>query len=297
MQVLQKSMQGVLALMVAMAMCTCGSNDNNETRTQCNRSAALCAEPYNQVVYAATHNSMSNADDEWVLPNQIHGIEDQLASGIRALLIDIHTEGDRLLLCHKVCEEGVGQRDAVDAFSAIVAFLQTNRDAVLTLLIQDGQGVTKENTLNAMEQANLKQYLYNHPGGQQWPTLTEMVTNNTRLVVFAERHGGDTSGVYLHMWDFVSDTQFGHDSPEALRHDCAVNRGKDLNGLFLMNHWLYGVPVSSSAKLVNYRPFLDSRAKECITTRRLPNFIAVDFASMSDMVSVAAELNGIPENE
>jgi hypothetical protein len=57
----------------------------------CNGFAELCDKALDEVAFAATHNSMSAAEDpEWIAPNQHSGITRQLDDGIRALLIDTH---------------------------------------------------------------------------------------------------------------------------------------------------------------------------------------------------------------
>ena len=57
----------------------------------CNGSAALCDRPLDQVMFAASHNSMGGADvPGWMFPNQDAGIQQQLADGVRAFLIDAH---------------------------------------------------------------------------------------------------------------------------------------------------------------------------------------------------------------
>ncbi len=62
-----------------------------EEVTACNGSAALCDRRLDQVVFAASHNSMGGADAPgWMFPNQNAGIERQLADGVRGFLIDAH---------------------------------------------------------------------------------------------------------------------------------------------------------------------------------------------------------------
>lgn len=57
----------------------------------CNGSRALCTRRLDQVVFPATHNSYSAADEPgWYFANQRRGIARQLRDGIRAFLIDIH---------------------------------------------------------------------------------------------------------------------------------------------------------------------------------------------------------------
>jgi hypothetical protein len=57
----------------------------------CNGAAALCDRRVDEVVFPATHNSMSSADiTDWMFPQQERGIAAQLEDGIRALLFDVH---------------------------------------------------------------------------------------------------------------------------------------------------------------------------------------------------------------
>jgi hypothetical protein len=68
--------------------------------TACNGSPELCDRRLDQVVFAASHNSMSSADiADWMFPNQNKGIPEQLEDGVRAFLIDAHwgiPVGDRV---------------------------------------------------------------------------------------------------------------------------------------------------------------------------------------------------------
>lgn len=57
----------------------------------CNGHRELCARPYDEVAYAATHNSMAAADASgWFIPEQPTGLVGQLQDGIRMLLIDTY---------------------------------------------------------------------------------------------------------------------------------------------------------------------------------------------------------------
>lgn len=57
----------------------------------CNGLASLCDRRLDEVVFAATHNSMAAADEPgWLFANQRYPISRQLQDGIRGLLIDVH---------------------------------------------------------------------------------------------------------------------------------------------------------------------------------------------------------------
>jgi hypothetical protein len=57
----------------------------------CNGFPELCDRPLNAVVFAGTHNSMSNQSiSDWMFPQQEASIPQQLRDGVRALLFDVH---------------------------------------------------------------------------------------------------------------------------------------------------------------------------------------------------------------
>jgi hypothetical protein len=95
---------GVLAIAAATAVIVTVREVAEEPAavadTGCNGEARLCSKRVDQVVFPATHNAMSAADQPgWLFPNQEHGIATQLADGVRGLLIDVHygvPVGDRV---------------------------------------------------------------------------------------------------------------------------------------------------------------------------------------------------------
>ena len=56
----------------------------------CNGHVLLCDRRLDNIVIAATHNSMSSAEDGFVLANHSRGIIPQLEAGYRGLLVDLH---------------------------------------------------------------------------------------------------------------------------------------------------------------------------------------------------------------
>lgn len=76
----------VLALLGALLA---GCGDDPEPEAGCNGHEELCDRGYDEVAFAATHNSMSAASEPgWWLPDQPDGIVAQLDHGVRVLLID-----------------------------------------------------------------------------------------------------------------------------------------------------------------------------------------------------------------
>ena len=65
--------------------------------------------------------------------------------------------------------------------------------------------------------------------------------------------------------------------------------------LFLLNHWVQrGAPDPSGAAVVSAYDFLLARARQCEAEHGLlPNFIAVNFYSIGDVIDVVATSNGL----
>jgi hypothetical protein len=295
----------------------------------CNGHAELCDRHYNDVVFAATHNSMSSPDVVRVWPEQDDDLGEQLDAGVRALLIDTHywppvrsardllevqsavapdappvpqSVADALyptlgslrdgrpgtFLCHAHC--AFGEQPFLDGLVSVRRFLEANPDEVVTLIIQDA--ISTPDTVAAMHAAGLDRYLYEHRRDHTWPTLGQMIDDGQRLVVFAEV-AGPPPGWYANAFQEMQETGFTTPSPSAF--SCAANRGPSDAPLFLMNHWVArGAPDRVNATIVNTKDFLVERARACARDRGLrPNFIAVDFSNIGDVVGAVDELNGV----
>ena len=90
---------GIAALLVAATVTAFVAGGGVEAPaqpiTRCNGHAALCDRPLDEVVLAATHNSMSVPLPGWISAEQDRPIGGQLEDGIHGLLLDTHY-GDRL---------------------------------------------------------------------------------------------------------------------------------------------------------------------------------------------------------
>jgi hypothetical protein len=288
----------------------------------CNGHVELCDRPYDEIVQAATHNSMSSPDVVHVWPEHDGDIAAQLDAGVRVLLIDTHywtplrsvealaerapdlpttvvervyeragplAEGRQgTFLCHNHCV--FGGVPFVDALVDIRVFLERNPGEVVTLIIQDA--ITPEDTARDMDLAGLSPYLHVSDPERGWPTLGEMVDAGTRLVVFAEE-AGPPPAWYANAFEAMQETPFLALSPDQL--SCQPNRGDPDATLFLMNHWVQRIaPDRVDSTIINEQSFIVDRARECAALRRqLPNFIAVNFFNIGALVEAVDELNGV----
>jgi hypothetical protein len=290
----------------------------------CNGHPELCDRRYDDVTYAATHNSMSSPDVVTVWPEHDGDIRSQLDFGVRALLIDTHhwtplvsdeqltaaepflpppvagplfarlgrlREGhDGTFLCHNQC--ALGALPFVDALGTIGDFLDDNPDEVVTLIIQDA--ISPAETAEAFGDAGLDDYVHDHELGAPWPTLGELIDRGERLVVFAEDEG-PPPGWYHQAFEHMQDTPFDFPRPEDF--SCARNRGDPVASLFLLNHWISrpnSAPDRATARQVNGHEVIVDRARACQQERgQAPNYVAVDFYSLGDLMGAVDTLNGV----
>ncbi len=270
--------------------CASGPNpsmDVEEAEGGCNGHPALCSRPLDQVTLAGTHNSMSNADAEWLAPNQQHGIGRQLEDGIRALMLDTMEWNGEPYLCHGYCE--LGAQPLSDGLQEVEDFLETNPNEVVLIIFQDGLSV--ETTVAVMDEVGLTQRVWS-ASEEPFPTLQEMIDAGTRIVVTAESSGPPPSW-YHHAWSLIEDTPYGFSSAEEF--ECTPNRGSADSPLFLMNHWLSTpLPTEEGAQAVNRADILESRAVQCEREReKRINILAVDFYNHGDLFDVVDRLNGV----
>ncbi|MEI8359779.1 MAG: hypothetical protein WCH13_14985 [Deltaproteobacteria bacterium] len=279
-----------MALLAALAVSGgCGNTDSGSMAPQrpCNGHAELCDRTFDEVAFAGSHNSMSNSDEGWLLPNQVHGLADQLEQGIRVFLIDTHEYQGRTWLCHEYCE--LGKLPLVDALGIFRDFMESHPDAVLSMVIRNG--ISNAATEAAFVESGLVRYVYTHPEGEPWPTLRQMIDADTRLLVMAEA-AGPPPAWYQYAYDLSWDTPYFFTSPAEF--SCDLNRGNRDNPLFQVNHWL-STPFAEpeSAEQVNVFDVLWPRVERCrAESGRIPNFVAVDFVSIGDLVPVVDKLNG-----
>ena len=286
----------LLCVLTLIAACS-GTEDEPDLMCQdwfadakpCNGSTEYCNRRFNEVSYVTTHNSMSNEDDEWFGPNQKRNMKSQLFDGVRAFMIDTHynseTENRAPSLCHGGCI--LGAIELGDALAIFENFLRCNPNQVVAFIVE--AYISPEDTKQAFEDAGLLDYVYAHNKDQPWPTLQELIDNNTRLIVLSD--DGEADGWYMNVWDHAFETPFSADNPDDLI--CTLNRGDAGNDLFILNHFLTTILGSEElAEKVNFNPFFSERVVACQNEfMRLPNFVTVDFYSIGDVFKVTKILN------
>ena len=176
------------------------------------------------------------------------------------------------------------------ALVEIKAFLDDHPGEVVTLMIQDG--VAPADAEAAFVESGIDDLLYSATADGDWPTLAELIDRGQRLVVFSEQHVPPPSW-YLSAFRHIQDTPYGARSPDEL--SCAANRGPHEAPLFLLNNWIERqAPDRATARIVNAKDFIVERARRCADERgKMPNFIAVSFYDIGDVLGAVDELNGL----
>jgi hypothetical protein len=260
----------------------------------CNGAAELCDRRYDEVAYATTHNAFAASSEGWVFANQTPGLSQQLADGVRGLMLDVWewpTGSHVPYLCHGTCELGQtpGLREPlVDGLTRIRAFLDAHPAEVVTLILESY--VSAADFAAAFAASGLLPYALAHTIGTPWPTLEQMIDAGSRVVVLTDS-GGGAYPWYLPVFGVAFETDFDNATPADF--SCVDNRGSPGSDLFILNHFLtqlLGQPAL--ADLVNHEPYFGDRARECWRFQgRIPNFVTVDFYEIGDLLAVTRSLN------
>ncbi len=318
---------GVLAIVLIPVLLWSFIRERQQPELACNGHVELCDRPINDVVFAATHNSMSIAEYGWVWPSHDGNITNQLNAGVRAFLIDSHywddqawieshldylppdlqvavqdllerielNQEDGTYLCHMMCS--LGATDLAETFEELRLFLQTRPNEVVVLIIEDI--VTPADTQEAFDESGLDELVYAYEPGTPWPTLREMIEGNKRVLVMAEDEGPPPEW-YLHAWDNTEETPYAFSDVADFddeSYSCQPNRGEVDKPFFLLNHWVTRAsPSRIDAAIINDYDYLLDRARQCAEERgQLPNFLAVNFYLNGAVFDVVDELNGVSD--
>lgn len=197
-------------------------------------------------------------------------------------------EGGRreVFLCHTTCELGATR------FSEVLAeyrdFLARNPGEVVVLFIEPY--VEPDAIERAFADADLDDEVETLELGEPMPTLGKLVADGRRLIVFAEKDGGDPPW-YMDGFSFVQDTPLG--ATRASQASCALFRGKRSSPFLMLNHWADVFPPkrAANAAFLSGR-FLRDRLARCEQARGMPvSLLATDHYDQGELLRVVDEVN------
>ncbi|AEV84659.1 phospholipase [Actinoplanes sp. SE50] len=287
--------------------------------------AALPAEPdrtLDQVTFLTAHNAYANGADGGfappiinLFPNQVRGIDRQLADGVRGFMLDVHQTPDGAILCHDSCTLVSRPVALWVDLKRITDFLTAHPDEVATVFLEDyvDPGVLRAELARvpALPAMLLRPDL-DGVRERGWPTLAELRRTNHRLLIFtdhdraADQAAGltrDSFGVqYQREWTVENYWSMGSGAGASdwscySRWPGAGPAGIPLTAtapgfrpLFVMNHFR-DVPMAATAAGDNAKA-LNRAERFCApAARKKPNFLAVDRYDLGAAAGAVAQLN------
>ncbi|MEG5237041.1 glycosyl hydrolase family 18 protein [Microcoleus sp. AT9b-C3] len=231
---------------------------------------------YNEYAFLTTHNSHVTLPDGWLSANQRQTITQQLADGVRGLMLDTYYKEPGSGDVFKVIPEpGVYLLHGVDklgwiagatypsrptkrlhqTLNEIVDFLNQNPSEIVTIFLEDY--TTKENLEQELEKVpNINNLLFdpdyddpntilineNIESAKQWPLISEMVKENKRLLIFSGREDNGTLSGVAYDRKYIIQNVYENDGLQS-RWDNGIYKYKSYPKLYVFNH--FGIQAPS----------------------------------------------------
>ena len=295
------------------------------TTIACNNSPDLCSRAYSNITQLGAHDSpfLNNASSSNSITfsdagNQNVNSVAQLTAGVRLLTAQVHNNNGAWHLCHTSCS--LLDAGTLSAWlSTIKTWMDDNPNDVVTILLVNSDDASAENLNTEFEAANITSYGYQPPSTSTalatWPTLQEMISNNTRLVTFVASLDPSTNTVAPYLLDeftFVFENPYNVTSLS--NFSCVADRPSTVSEqtatavasgrLPLVNHFLdtsegLGIDIPDTANITTTNGktgvgSLGAAASDCSATYgKAPTFLLVDFFDEGSAISVVNSLNGI----
>jgi hypothetical protein len=244
----------------------------------------------------------------------------QLNDGVRMLQGQTHIQNGIVHYCHTSCDL-LDAGPAEEYFSNITQWLDAreNRFEVVTILIGNGNYSNVGNFTAPIMNSGLKRYVYTPPkipmSLEDWPTLGELILNNTRAIVFMDYEANQTAVPYiLDEFSQIWETPF---DPLNNSFPCTVDRPPKLgdimahNRMFMLNNNLNvkldllgtellvpNLKAINTTNAVSGDGSLGASTKGCVADwNRPPNFLLVDYYNDGNfpgsVFEIAAQANNV----
>ncbi|KAI1826533.1 PLC-like phosphodiesterase [Xylaria intraflava] len=268
----------------------------------CNGQAEYCDRPYSNITFAGSHNSgfvgVGPSD------NQLTSVADQLDQGIRFMTTQTHDKDGVIEMCHTSCDL-LDAGTLQDYLSDVKTWVDANPNDVVTLLITNGDGIDINSFGDAFKAVGLDTYAYAPSGTiafDDWPTLGDLISSGSRVVVFMDYHADTTQVPYiLDEFTYYFETPF--DPLEDQLTDCNVDRpaGGSADGrLILANHnknyEVLGIDLPDLPEILDTNSIdsINAQASNCSTLwGRVPNVVLLDYVSAGQVIDAQTQLNGL----
>lgn len=221
-------------------------------------------------------------------------------------------------LCHSDCMLYDGG-SLVDWLSGIKGWLDGHPDDVVTILLVNSDNADAPTLNNIFTASGIDHYAYQPQDPskppQTWPTLSDLITQNKRLVTFIaslEPSSNQVAPYLLDEFTFVFENSY--DNVQPTDFSCLPDRPSNVKGdiqsalstnhLPLMNHFRYDknngieIPSVDNVQTTNSASGgagnLGDAANNCTSQyNRAPAFILVDFFNVGDALATVDNLNKV----
>ncbi|KQX52231.1 MULTISPECIES: FG-GAP-like repeat-containing protein [unclassified Streptomyces] len=285
---------------------------------------AMPADPtFDDMTFMTAHNAFYNSADVGGIgtslpPNQWMPIRDQLAQGVRGLMLDAHQYNGRVRMCHGPC--ALDSRPMSDVFTDIADFLKApgNEKEIVTVFtedyVDDIADLRDEVGDDLAPGGQLAGMLFNPSdprwdvANKGWPKVSQLVDAGNRLLLFSDSWNkedlfpSDTDinvgFAYQHNWTAENYWSLGSGTTDTPDWTCRTRwddvplakEEKHFRRLFVMNHFR-DMPFTNRASSDNQQ-VLERLKKFCQpAARKKPNFLAVDHFHLGGVRATVEALN------
>ncbi|RAL13046.1 PLC-like phosphodiesterase [Aspergillus homomorphus CBS 101889] len=291
------------------------------TNTQaCNGYMEFCERKYSNITMVTAHNSPFVKKNN-LAANQAYTVRTQLNDGVRMVSFEAHYYEEEIYLCHTSCDL-LNMGTLQSYLTTITDWVKENPYDVVTVMIVNSDYVDPANFSGPIQNSGLIDYVYEPwkipMNVSDWPTLSEMILSEQRVVVFMDYQADQSSIPYIldefsQMWE----TPF---SPLNASFPCTVQRPPGITAaeaeecMYMANHnlnievLLEGIKILipdtaqlNTTNAISGYGSLGLMANNCRSKwDRPPNFLLVDYYNDGNfpgsVFEVAAQMNNVTYN-
>jgi hypothetical protein len=261
----------------------------------CNGSLALCDRRYDEVAFAATHNSFAvlNAGIGQILAaNHSENITASLRAGVRGLMLDTRRSvlDQQVHVCHNDCflaDYGT----LASVLRSVRRFLDANPSETITIVLENY--VSDMDIWQVVVDEGLESYVWENPfpGARNWPKLGELAK---KVLIFNDAETKDPRTKIMAGWKQTFQNPYQYETTESLTGANACNYDRGSGPIFVMNHFTTrGLATPGLAPANNARSLIAAHAQQCAGMGRFPNFVFVDYWTSGDLRGGVQDVNGL----